>query len=214
MEEVPSPERECRNRHLHKRAACCTAGRTIRLGFGAEEEPGCNQCQREPGELAGRQRLAQHHHHQHDGDDKIQPEDRCVDADRAGGQAADEVVEAEENEDAGKRAPQRRRFEHKRVGRERIEDDERAEEPPLRHQEMVGRDAGSGGLLVDEVGEAVARHRHNGVDEGSLMPAVRLRGDAQPLVIGAISRMWRTLCEPRQSLPIRTSIQSRSKVDR
>jgi hypothetical protein len=86
-------------------------------------------------------------------------------ADRTGPQAADEIVESEEDEHAGERAPQRRRIEHECAGRERIENDEWAEEPALRHQEMVGPDPVGSRLLVDEIGDAVADEGRNGIDE-------------------------------------------------
>ena len=84
----------------------------------------------------------------------------------ARGQAADEVIEADEGEHAGQHAPQRRRIEHDRAGRERVEDDKRAEEPGLDHQEMVGTDARGRGLFIDEVADAIADHRHEGEGDG------------------------------------------------
>ena len=45
------------------------------------------------------------------------------------GEAADEIVKADEREQAGERAPQRGRVEDEHAGRQRIDDDERDKEP-------------------------------------------------------------------------------------
>src|SRR5437016_827096 len=84
---------------------------TIRRATGtstdAQQKPCCKQRECEPYDLAGCQWLAEQCNHQQDRDDKVQAKDRCVGADGARGQAADETKESDEDEGAGQRAPQR-----------------------------------------------------------------------------------------------------------
>src|SRR5690242_2449157 len=117
--------------------------------------------------------------------------------DRAARKAADEIIEAHEDEGTGERPPQRRRIDDEGVRRDRIEDDEGAKEPRLRHQEMVGADAGAGSLLVDEVGEAVTKHGHTVVENGlahasscTVHPLLRTRPNTGTATSGAFP--WRS----------------------
>src|SRR5215211_3225321 len=150
---------------LDERAPPSVVGRAFGAASCPHQEPCRQQGEGETGDFGLRQRLAEQRNHQRGGDDEVHAEDRRIGAHRAGGKAADEIVEPGEDEGAGERPPQRRRIEHERAGRERIENHERAKEPRLRQEEMVGPDTRGSGLLVDEIRKTVADHRHDRAED-------------------------------------------------
>src|SRR5262249_39711878 len=88
VEESRCAEGERRDADLEERAAsrflCCRGG----VSAGAEEQPRRQQCERESGDLAGGQRLAQQSDDEKHSDEEIHAEDRRVGADRTGRKAA------------------------------------------------------------------------------------------------------------------------------
>ena len=74
-------------------------------------------------------------------------------------------MEAYEDENAGARTPQRHWIENQSMGGKSIEDDERAEEPALCHQKMIGPNTCRSSLLINKIREALADHRANGIDD-------------------------------------------------
>ncbi len=166
VEEIAGAERERRDRDLAERARAGIVRPAFAGRARAHQQPGRQQRQREADDLGRRQRLAEEDDHQQHRDDEVQAENRRVGAERSGRQAADEEIEADKQEAAGERAPQRRGHRHQRACDERIDDDQRTEEPSLHHQEMVGADPRRRSLLVDEIREAVADERRDGEDEG------------------------------------------------
>jgi hypothetical protein len=71
-----------------------------------------------------------------------QPEDGGIGTHRSDNQAADEIVEAKQDEDGIKRSPQPCPFENQGMGHHGIENDARAKHPRLHDEELIGAKAG------------------------------------------------------------------------
>src|SRR6185437_5514135 len=104
--------------------------------------------------------------------DEVEAEDRRDDADGAHPQAANVVVEADEDEEAGEATPKRGGLEVQIAGSPGIKEDRRAEAPGLHHQEIFGLQTGGGGALVDEIADAVTDQRRQGIGDAAAHPPV------------------------------------------
>ncbi len=142
----------------------------------AQKEPdGCKrQC--EGNRHRGGDPLAQHRDREDRRDNEVEPEDRRVDAHRSGSKAAQEIVESDEDEETSQRAPCGRRADLQGAGRPGKEEDRRAEDPALHHQEMAGRGSGHRRALVDEVAQTIANQRGKGVLRSINHPSLMLPG--------------------------------------
>src|SRR5690348_7334199 len=85
------------------------------------------------------------------------------------------IVEAEEKGHAGGCAPQRGWTPDQRPSEPRINNDRRAEEPRLTHQECAGGQTAAGGAFVDDVAEAVTGERGQRVDGSAAHVRIRFR---------------------------------------
>jgi hypothetical protein len=129
----------------------------------AEQQPDRGECQHQRDRHGAPHGLAQDCDRQERGHEEVETEDRGADADRSAREAAQEIVEPDEEEQAREPAPGRGRMDRQRAGRPGVEDDDGREAPRLAHQEMIRLHARCGGILVDEVAEPVADQRREGV---------------------------------------------------
>jgi hypothetical protein len=129
----------------------------------AEQQPDRRERQHQRDRHGAPHLLAQHCDREGRRDEEVEAEHRRADADRSAGEAAQEIVEADEEEQACESAPGGGRMDHEGVGRPGVEDDGRREAPRLSHQEVMRLHARCGGILVDEVAEPVADQCREGI---------------------------------------------------
>src|SRR5439155_9305447 len=80
-------------------------------------------------------------------------------------EAPGEVVVADDDQHASRRAPECPGVERERAGDESVEERERAEEPCLHHEKLVRRRARGGAALVYEIRHPVEQHRAERVSD-------------------------------------------------
>jgi len=129
----------------------------------AQQEPDCSECQHERDRHRRPEGLAKDHDREDRRDDEVEPEDRRVDADRTGREAAQKIVEGDEDKKGRSGAPCGRRDDDQRAGHPAVQKDRRAKTPGLCHQEMMGLHTRCRCTLVDEIAEPVADQRREGV---------------------------------------------------
>ena len=70
-----------------------------------------------------------------------------------------EIVEADQNEQAGERAPERSSDEMERARQQSVQHDRGREDPGLHHQEVMRLRAGRRAALVHQVAQPEEQHR-------------------------------------------------------